>query len=108
VIEAFCVAGLAGARASTRGTYRSALYRLAVPVHGAPGQRATPFAGAPAWGLFGPVSLLGGCTASEGRGLGLGWLLGLVLPDGLADMRHDVGLEAVEVLAVIPPHDDDA
>jgi hypothetical protein len=32
----------------------------------------------------------------------------LVLPDGLADMRHDVGLEAVEVLAVIPPHDDDA
>ena len=29
VIEAFCVAGLPGARPSTQGTYRSALYRLA-------------------------------------------------------------------------------
>lgn len=46
VIEAFCVAGLPGARPSTRGTYRSALYRLAAPVHGEPGQRGTPFAGA--------------------------------------------------------------
>ena len=46
VIEAFCVAGLPGARPSTRGTYRSALYRLAAPGHGAPGQRGTPFAGA--------------------------------------------------------------
>jgi integrase len=46
VIEAFCVAGLPGARPSTRGTYRSALYRLAAPVHGGPGQRGTPFAGA--------------------------------------------------------------
>src|SRR5512142_2808655 len=46
VIEAFCVAGLPGARPSTRGTYRSALYRLAGPVHGEPGQRPTPFAGA--------------------------------------------------------------
>jgi integrase len=46
VIEAFCVAGLPGVRPSTRGTYRSALYRLAVPVHGEAGQRATPFAGA--------------------------------------------------------------
>ena len=48
VIEAFCVAGLDGRACSTRGTYRSALYRLAVPVHGQPGQRATPFAGAEA------------------------------------------------------------
>jgi len=48
VIEAFCVAGLPGARPSTKGTYRSALYRLAVPVHGEPGQRATPLAGAKA------------------------------------------------------------
>ena len=39
VIEAFCVAGLAGRARSTRGTYRSALYRLAAPVHGEPGQR---------------------------------------------------------------------
>jgi integrase len=46
VIEAFCVAGLAGRACSTRGTYRSALYRLARPVHGEPGQRGTPFAGA--------------------------------------------------------------
>jgi len=45
VIEAFCVAGLDGRACSTRGTYRSALYRLAAPVHGQPGQRATPFAG---------------------------------------------------------------
>lgn len=48
VIEAFCAAGLPGARPSTRGTYRSVLYRLAVPVHGDPGMRATPFAGAKA------------------------------------------------------------
>ena len=46
VIEAFCVAGLEGRACSTRGTYRSALYRLAAPVHGGPGQRGTPFAGA--------------------------------------------------------------
>jgi integrase len=46
VIEAFCVAGLAGRACSTRGTYRSALYRLAAPAHGEPGQRGTPFAGA--------------------------------------------------------------
>jgi integrase len=46
VIEAFCVAGLAGRARSTRGTYRSALYRLATPVHGEPGQRGTPFTGA--------------------------------------------------------------
>jgi integrase len=48
VIEAFCVAGLPGRASSTRGTYRSALYRLARPVHGEPGQRATPLAGAEA------------------------------------------------------------
>jgi len=46
VIEAFCVAGLPGRLPSTRGTHRSALYQLAMPVHGEPGQRATPFAGA--------------------------------------------------------------
>jgi len=46
VIEAFCVAGLAGRACSTRGTYRSALYQLARPVHGEPGRRATPLAGA--------------------------------------------------------------
>ena len=46
VIEAFCVAGLAGRASSTRGTYRSVLYQLAAPVHGKPACRATPFAGA--------------------------------------------------------------
>jgi len=54
VIEAFCVAGLPGRAPSTRGTYRSALYRLARPVHGAPGQRATPFAGAEAPAPYSP------------------------------------------------------
>ena len=46
VIEAFCVAGLAGRASSTRGTYRSALYRLAVAASGPPGCRPTPFPGA--------------------------------------------------------------
>ena len=55
VIEAFCVAGLAGRASSTRGTYRSALYRLARPVHGEPGQRPTPFAGAKAPAPYAPA-----------------------------------------------------
>ena len=55
VIEAFCVAGLPGRACSTRGTYRSALYRLAMPVHGEPGQRATPFAGARAPAPYSPA-----------------------------------------------------
>ena len=59
VIEAFCAAGLPGARPSTRGTYRSALYRLAAPVHGAPGQRATPFAGARAPAPYSPAERAG-------------------------------------------------
>jgi integrase len=46
VVEAFCVHGCAGRASSTRGTYRSVLYQLAGQVHGEPGQRATPFAGA--------------------------------------------------------------
>ena len=48
VVEAFCVHGCAGRASSTRGTYRSVLYQLAGQVHGEPGQRATPFAGAKA------------------------------------------------------------
>ncbi len=55
VIEAFCVAGLPGRASSTRGTYRSALYRLAEAVHGPPGQRATPFAGARAPAPYSPA-----------------------------------------------------
>ena len=46
VVEAFCVRGCAGRASPTRGTYRSVLYRFAGQVHGPPGQRATPFAGA--------------------------------------------------------------
>src|SRR5215469_16836622 len=55
VIEAFCVAGLPGRAPSTRGTYRSALYELARPVHGEPDQRATPFAGAGAPAPYSPA-----------------------------------------------------
>ena len=55
VVEAFCVAGLDGRACSTRGTYRSALYRLARPVHGGPGQRGTPFAGAKAAPPYSPA-----------------------------------------------------
>ena len=55
VIEAFCVAGLAGRASSTRGTYRSALYRLAEAAHGPPGQRATPFPGARAPAPYSPA-----------------------------------------------------
>ena len=55
MIEAFCVAGLAGRASSTRGTYRSALYRLAEAVHGPAGQRATPFAGARAPAPYSPA-----------------------------------------------------
>jgi integrase len=55
VIEAFCVAGLAGRACSTRGTYRSALYRLAGAAGGPAGQRATPFAGARAPAPYSPA-----------------------------------------------------
>jgi hypothetical protein len=55
VIEAFCVAGRAGAASSTRGTYRSVLYQLAVPVHGPASCRATPFAGAQAPAPYSPA-----------------------------------------------------
>jgi integrase len=55
VIEAFCVAGLAGRASSTRGTYRSALYRLTIAANGPAGQRATPFAGAKAPAPYSPA-----------------------------------------------------
>ena len=55
VIEAFCVAGLAGRASSTQGTYRSALYRLAEVACGPPGQRPTPFAGARAPAPYSPA-----------------------------------------------------
>ncbi len=54
VIEAFCVAGRAGAASSTRGTYRSVLYQLAGQVHGPAGCRATPFPGAKAPAPYSP------------------------------------------------------
>ena len=55
VIEAFCVAGLPGCASSTRGTYRSALYRLAEAAYGPAGQRPTPFAGARALAPYSPA-----------------------------------------------------
>ena len=55
VIEAFCVAGLTGRASSTRGTYRSALYRLAETANGPPGQRPTPFTGARAPAPYSPA-----------------------------------------------------
>ncbi len=55
VIEAFCVAGLAGRASATRGTYWSALYRLAGVTHGPPGRRATPFPGARAPAPYSPA-----------------------------------------------------
>ena len=55
VIEAFCVAGLAGRACSTRGTYRSALYRLAEARRGPPGQRPTPFPGSRALAPYSPA-----------------------------------------------------
>ena len=55
VIEAFCVAGLAGRALATRGTYRSALHRLAEAAHGPAGQRATPFPGARAPSPYSPA-----------------------------------------------------
>ena len=71
VIEAFCVAGLPGRASSTRGTYRSALYRLARPVHGAPGQRATPFAGAEAPPPYSPAERAELAVVVFGIGAGL-------------------------------------
>ena len=65
VIEAFCVAGLAGRASSTRGTYRSALYRLAAGANGPPGQRPTPFAGAKA-----AATVLARGAGGAGRGGG--------------------------------------
>jgi integrase len=55
VVEAFCVHGCAGRASSTRGTYRSVLYQLAGQVHGEPGLRATPFAGAKAPAPYSPA-----------------------------------------------------
>ena len=55
VVEAFCVRGCAGRAPATRGTYRSVLYQLAAPVHGVPGQRATPFPGAKAPAPYSPA-----------------------------------------------------
>jgi len=105
VIEAFCVTGLRDRTCSTRGTYRSALYRLAMPVHGEPGQRATPFAGAKAPPPYSPAerselaaiaaaqrdpakrasALAVGCSASApGYGLASWWRCGATTSSGTA------------------------
>jgi integrase len=67
VIEAFCVSGLRGRACSTRGTYRSALYALAGLVHGEPGQRATPFAGARAPAPYSPGERAGLAAAARAQ-----------------------------------------
>ena len=63
VIEAFCVTGLRGRKCSTRGTYRSALYRLAEAAHGPPGQ-----AGDAVPGREGTGAVLTGGAGRAGRG----------------------------------------
>lgn len=67
VIEAFCVAGLAGRVSSTQGTYRSVLYQLATPVHGEPGCRATPFPGAKAPAPYSPGEQAGLAAAARAQ-----------------------------------------
>ena len=65
VIEAFCVAGLAARACSTRGTYRSALYRLA----GA-SARAARAAGDAVPGRESAGAVLTGGAGRAGRGRG--------------------------------------
>jgi integrase len=67
VIEWFCVAGLPGRASSTRGTYRSVLYLLAGQVHGPPGGRATPFAGAKAPPPYSPGERAGLAAAARAQ-----------------------------------------
>jgi hypothetical protein len=67
VIEAFCVAGLRGRAPSTRGTCRPVLYRLAGPVQGPPGLRATPFAGATAPAPYSPAERAGLAAAAAAQ-----------------------------------------
>jgi integrase len=70
VIEAFCVTGLRGRAAPTRGTYRSVLYSLAGDVHGPPSCRATPFAGAkapPPYSLDERAGLISAAGAQRGQ-----------------------------------------
>ena len=86
VIEAFCVAGLAGRALATRGTYRSALYRLAEAAHGPAGQRATPFPGARAPSPYSPARA-GGAGRHRGRPARPGETLLGAGPGGVRDRR---------------------
>ena len=81
MIEAFCVAGLPGRASSTRGTYRSALYRLAAGVHGLPGQRPTPFTGAKAPAPYSPAERaeLAAVAAAQRDAANRAWALALVV-----------------------------
>jgi hypothetical protein len=83
VIEAFCVAGLAGRVPSTQGTYRSVLYQLASPVHGEPGCRATPFPGAKAPAPYSPGERAG-LAAAAGPRLPMGRCRATFICDHLA------------------------
>jgi integrase len=81
VIEAFCVTGLRGRACSTRGTYRSALYRLAEAAHGPAGQRGTPFAGARAPAPYSPAERaeLAAVAAAQREGVKRSSALALVV-----------------------------
>lgn len=68
VVEAFCVRGCAGRASSTRGTYRSVLYRFAGQVHGDPACRATPFAGAKAPAPYSAGERAGLAAAARAQG----------------------------------------
>ena len=89
VIEAFCVAGLAGRAPGTRGTYRSALYRLAEAAHGPAGQRDA------VCGREGAAAVLAGGAGGAGRGRGRAARPGeTCLGAGAGGVRHRGGAAA--------------
>jgi hypothetical protein len=63
VIEAFCVTGLAGRAPATRAPTGQRCTGSRAAVHGPPGQRPTPFAGAKA-----PAAVLSRPSGGAGRG----------------------------------------
>lgn len=99
VIEAFCVAGLPGRACSTRGTYRSALYRLAEAARGPAGQRPTPFPGAKAPAPYSPgeQAELAALAAAQRDPAKRSWALAMVVfgigaglrPSELVALRGD-------------------
>src|SRR5258707_6604771 len=108
VIEAFCVAGLPGRAASTRGTHRSVLYALAGQIHGPPSRRATPSCGAQAPPPYSPderaeliwIAMAQRSPVKRSSALAVGWFgIGAALPPGeLTALRGtDLGRPAATV-----------